>query len=136
MNRPDLSLPQEVEAAPACSMLLDCAGRKTVVASFRIRRDATLVTASGRQAEVDFERIVDEPLKGCQGPNHDDSHRETVPEACEANVTIDSAHRLSGGFASLTFRVQFADHDIRRMADYGACNTGNIAPQEADARLL
>lgn len=34
------------------------------------------------QAEVDLDRVVDEPLQGRQGTNHDDTGHQTLPHTC------------------------------------------------------
>lgn len=34
------------------------------------------------QAEVDLDRVVDEPLQGRQGTDHDDTGHQTLPHTC------------------------------------------------------
>lgn len=34
------------------------------------------------QAEVDLDGVVDEPLQGCQGTDHDDTGHQTLPHTC------------------------------------------------------
>lgn len=48
--------------------------------------------------------VVDKPLEGSQCADHDDPDRETVPEALEANVSVDSRHGFSAALASCFLR--------------------------------
>jgi hypothetical protein len=45
--------------------------------------------------EVDFERVVDEPLKRGQSTDHEDRGRQTVPQLTEADPTVYPADGLT-----------------------------------------
>lgn len=95
-----------------------------------------LVTTGGGQAKPDLEGIVDEPLEGREGSNHDDPGGQAIPKPREADVAVDPAHGFGGGLAGLAVGVELADHDVCRMRDDGTGDTGDVAAQETHAGLL
>ena len=50
------------------------------------------MTSGRRQTQPDLKRIVDEPLESGQSTDHDDSDGQSVPQAAEADVAVDSRH--------------------------------------------
>ena len=98
--------------------------------------DVCLVTTSGGQTKPDLEGIVDEPLEGCERPDHDDTSRQTIPKPREADVSVDPGHSFGSGLSSLSLGVEFADHDVRGVRDDSTGDAGNIPAQETDAGLL
>ncbi|CRK33352.1 hypothetical protein BN1708_001040 [Verticillium longisporum] len=70
-----------------------------------------------------------------QSANHDDAHWKTVPQPGEANIFVNAAQGTAKRFAGRTVGVQLADHDIGRVRDDGAEDTGQIATGKGDAGL-
>lgn len=110
------------------------------------------------------EESLHQPLEASQGTQHNNTHGKSVPEAGESDVAINARDRLHGTLTSckiwsahwtiswsgifgvrrfrerlialtLSVGVQLADHDISRMTDDGAENTGNVTTQEAHTSL-
>lgn len=77
-----------------------------------------------------------QPLHTRQRTDHKQPHRQSVPKPTEANIAIDPAHCLTNTFASLAVRIELTDHDICRVRDSRAANTGNVATEEGDTSLL
>lgn len=81
-----------------------------------------------------LERVVDTPLQGGKGTNHDDTGAETTPEASETDFGVDRADgRL--GLSSLERSVQLGNHGIGRVRDDGAEDTGNVTSDGRDTEL-
>lgn len=78
---------------------------------------------------------VDCPLKTSQSSNHNDTHRESVPESRKPNVLVDTAHRSTKSFTRSSIRIEFADHDIRRVGDDGAEDACEVATSKRYACL-
>lgn len=47
-----------------------------------------------------LEAVIDEPLERSQSTDHSNSNRETVPEAPEADIAVDSRHGLAAALTS------------------------------------
>ena len=62
--------------------------------------------------EIDFERVVNEPLEGSQSTNHEDADRKSVPQTSKANLAVYSADRLARSLTRLAVVVEFRHHDI------------------------
>lgn len=81
-------------------------------------------------AESDFDEIVDEPLGGGEGTDHDDPGAETLPESGKSEFLGD-VHRRS-----CLFLVQLGNYGVSGMRDDGAENTGNVTGGERDDELF
>jgi len=81
-------------------------------------------------AQGDLYTVVDEPLQSGQSTDHDDTGRQSVPHAAEAQG-LGHAH----GAGSLGL-VQLGDHHISGMGDHGAEHTGDVASGEGHDQLL
>ena len=92
-------------------------------------------TTRGREAHEDLKVVIDHPLETGEGTNHDNSDGQTVPEALEANLLVDSRGDGTHALTGLAVRVELADHDIGGVRDNGAENTGGITTDEGDAGL-
>src|SRR5690606_9926108 len=90
---------------------------------------------SGRQTHKDLERIVNQPLQTREGTNHDNPDWQSVPQTHESNVLVDSGHGTAERFSGLAVGIELADHDVGRMGDDGAENTGEITTSEGDGGL-
>jgi hypothetical protein len=65
--------------------------------------------------EVDFEQVVDEPLKRDQSTNqcdHEDTGRQTVPQPTEADPTVYPADGLTRAFAGFVVALELGHYDI------------------------
>jgi hypothetical protein len=71
-----------------------------------------LVSSCRRQAKRDLERVVDEPLERSKGTNHEDTDRQSVPQAAEANVAVDARNGCAGTLTCLAVAVELRHHDI------------------------
>lgn len=85
--------------------------------------------------KVNLKGVVDQPLEGGKGANHDNSHGQTVPQTLETNISIDSAQGLTSTLAGLAVRVEFTDHDICGVGNGGATNTCNVTTEERNTGL-
>ena len=70
-----------------------------------------------------------------QGNLHNIPNRQTVPETREPDVLVDTAHSSAEAFTSLAVGIELADHDIGRMGDDGAEDTGDVATRKRNAGL-
>ena len=61
--------------------------------------------------------------------------RKTVPKTRKSNILINPAHSRANGFARLPVGVELADHDIGRVRDDSAEDTGDVTTREGDAGL-
>lgn len=86
-------------------------------------------------AHEDLEVVVNHPLQSSESSNHDNSDRQPVPEASESDVFIDTAHRGTESLTGLTTGVELADHNVGRVRDNGAKNTGKIASGKRNSGL-
>lgn len=77
-----------------------------------------------------LEGVVDEPLKGSQGSDHDDSWTESSPESHEAELF----DKTSDG--SIRILVQLRDEGVRRMGDHGTEHSGDVSGDEGHCELL
>ncbi len=57
--------------------------------------------------------------------------RQTAPETSETNVLVDAAHSSAESLAGLSVGIELADHNIGRVRDDGAENTGDITTSES-----
>lgn len=80
--------------------------------------------------QSDLNTIIDEPLQGSECTDHNDTRRQTVPHAHEAQLLDDLAR---GGSLRL---VQLGDEHISRMRDDGTEHTGNVTSGKGDNQLL
>ena len=72
-----------------------------------------------------LEGIVDEPLEGGKGTDHDDTGSESSPESSEADLRVDGSD--SGlGLAGLDGGVELGNHGIGRVGDNSAEDTSNV----------
>lgn len=78
---------------------------------------------------------IDHPLESSKGTDHDDSHRQAVPEAAEANVLVYPADGTTEGLSWCAVGVELADHDIGRMRYDGAKDTSQVASGEGHSGL-
>lgn len=78
---------------------------------------------------------VDHPLETGQGTNHDDTDRQTVPEARESNVLVDPAHGRAKCLALRAICIELADHDVGRVGDDSAEDTCQVTADKRHARL-
>ena len=86
-------------------------------------------------AHVDLVGIVDHPLEPSEGTDHDDTDWKTIPETTKANVLVDAVHGSTDSFSGLTIGIELADHDIGRVRDDGAEDTGDVTSAERDGGL-
>lgn len=70
-----------------------------------------------------------------QSSDHDNSNRQAIPQALEANVLIDPTHGRSESLARLPIRIQLADHNIGGVRYNRAQDTGQITAGEGDRCL-
>lgn len=80
--------------------------------------------------QSDLDTIVDEPLQGSECTDHNDTRRQTVPHAHEAERLDDLA---SGSSLRL---VQLGHEHISWMRDDGTEHTGNVTSGKGDNQLL
>lgn len=78
---------------------------------------------------------VNHPLETSQGADHDNSHRQTVPQTSEANILVDTSHGGAETLTGLADRVKLADHDICGVRDDSTKNTGQVTSSEGDTGL-
>merc|ERR1711982_214255 len=82
------------------------------------------------QAESNLDSVIDEPLKGGQGSDHDNTRSKTGPEATEAQGVDSLAQGGAGGL------VQVGDQGVRRVGHDGAEHSGDVTGSEGDNELL
>ena len=83
-----------------------------------------------RQFEIDLDRVIDEPLQGSQGANHDDPGEQAFPHTLEPQ----SAENLEGRAAFLL--VQNGHDGIRRVGHHSAEDTSDVAGHKGHGQLL
>jgi hypothetical protein len=71
-------------------------------------------------------------LQTSQSSDHDDSDAQTIPETHETNTLVNPAHSGTGAFTSLSFRVEFRDHDVGGVGHGSAEDTGNVTSDKGD----
>lgn len=59
-----------------------------------------------------------------------------APSPARGGVSFAFASTGNGGRRTFAVRVELRDHDVGRVRDDGAANTGNVAAEEGDAGLL
>ena len=87
-------------------------------------------TSSG-QTNVDLEGIVDEPLEGSQGTNHEDTHAQTTPDTHGTELLEDLTNRRTSGVL-----VQLGDDRVGRVRDDSAEDTSDVTTDERDSELF
>merc|ERR1719189_1205680 len=82
------------------------------------------------QSQLDLHSVVDEPLEGSQGSNHDDSGTQSSPQSLESESlsSISNAGSLS--------LVHVADDGIGWVRHDGAEDSSDVAGSEGDHQLL
>ena len=108
----------------------------TVPLASSLYQNHSLVTSSGRESQRHLKRVIYEPLKCGQRSDHNYPHGEAIPKTRESNIAVDASDGLPSSFARFPVRVELRHHDIRGMRNDGTCNTGDIASQERNSRLL
>jgi hypothetical protein len=96
----------------------------------------TLMAASSRQPKPNLKAIKDTPLRTRQDTQHRNSNRQSVPKSCKPNPAIDARNSLSCALTSLTLRVELRNHNVGRVRDDGAADTGNNTSGERHTELL
>lgn len=88
-------------------------------------------STSGGQTDVDLEGIVDEPLEGSQGTDHEDTHAKTTPDTNGTHLSEDLTNRRTSGVL-----VQLGDDRVSRVRDDGAEDTSDVTTDERDTELF
>lgn len=88
-------------------------------------------STSGGQTNVHLEGIVDEPLEGSQGTDHEDTHAKTTPDANRTELLEDLTDRRTSGVL-----VQLGDNRVSRVRDDSAEDTSDVTSSEGDAELF
>lgn len=79
--------------------------------------------------ETDLEGVVDEPLEGGEGTDHNNTSSESSPESSESDLAVDGAD--SGlGLSGLEGSVELGNHGVGRVRDDGAEDTSNVTEDE------
>ncbi len=74
-------------------------------------------------------------MKASEGTDHQDSGKETSPQALEADLSVDSADLLTSGAFLLALGVQLGDDCVSRVRHDSAEDTSKISRGEGDAKL-
>ena len=77
------------------------------------------------EKRLTLERVVDEPLEGGQGTDHEDTGTESGPESTESDLRVDRADR-GLGLSGLEGSVQLGDHSVGGVRDDSAEDSGNV----------
>ena len=77
-----------------------------------------------------LDSVIDEPLEGGQGSDHDDTGSKTGPEATEAQGVDCLAEGGAGGL------VQVGDQGVRGVGHDGAEHSSDVFGREGDNELL
>jgi hypothetical protein len=88
-------------------------------------------STSGGQTDVDLEGIVDEPLEGSQGTDHEDTHAKTTPDTNGTHLSEELTNRRTSGVL-----VQLGDDRVSRVRDDGAEDTSDVTTDERDTELF
>lgn len=88
-------------------------------------------STGGGQTNVDLEGVVEEPLEGSQGTDHEDTHAKTTPDANRSHLSEDLANRRTSGVL-----VQLGDHRVGRVRDDSAEDTSDVTGGEGDTELF
>lgn len=88
-------------------------------------------STSGGQTNVHLEGVVEEPLEGSQGTDHEDTHAKTTPDANRSELLKDLTDRRTSGVL-----VQLGDHRVGRVRDDGAEDTSDVTSGEGDTELF
>lgn len=89
-----------------------------------------------RQLGIHLDQVVDEPLQGREGANHEDvrkeadARKEALPHVREPQSSQDAQSRAA------LLLVQHRHHRVGRMGHDGAEDAGDVAGHEGDAQLL
>lgn len=86
--------------------------------------------------KIHLPRIINQPLEGRQSANHSNPDSDAVPQPREADIAVNTTHSLARALAGLAVAVKLRHHDVRGMRDNGAADTGDVAAEERNARLL
>lgn len=87
-------------------------------------------TGSG-ETDGDLEGIVDEPLEGGEGTDHEDTETKSTPDTSGTELGEDGANTRG----SLVL-VELGDDGVGRVGDDGAENTSNVTGGGSDSELL
>ena len=82
------------------------------------------------KTEPDLDTVVDEPLGGSEGTDHDDPGHKSLPDAHEAELLQSLAGSRSLG------HVHLGDDSVGRVRDDGAEDTGNVTGSKSHHQLL
>lgn len=74
-------------------------------------------------------------MQPSQRTNHNNSHRQSVPQTDESRIAIIPRHGGAKGFAGLAVRVELGDKHVGRVRDHGAQDTGDVATDEGHGGL-
>lgn len=80
-------------------------------------------------------RTVYHPLQTCEGANHYDSDRESIPKSAKPNLLVDSSGSSSKRFTGLTICIELRDHDICRMRNDRAQDSCDVSTREGNGSL-
>jgi hypothetical protein len=96
----------------------------------------SLMTACSRQPKRHLKTVINQPLKRRQCPNHQNPNRQPIPQPRKPNIAINPSHRLACSLSRLSVRIEFGNHDVCRVRDDCAGDTGDVTAEEGDAGLL
>jgi len=82
------------------------------------------------QSEGDLDSIVDEPLGGSEGTNHDNTSKQSLPHAHEAEVLGDLSSRRTLGL------VELGNDGVSRVRDDGTEHTSDVTGSKGDHQLF
>ena len=86
--------------------------------------------------KINLERIINQPLKRRQRPNHRNPGRQPIPQSRKPNIPINPPNRLTRALPSLAISIQLAHHHIRRVRNNCTADPRDVAAQKGDSRLL
>lgn len=92
-------------------------------------------TSGCLKAYCGLESIVDPPLETSESTDHQDSGKETSPQALESDLSINSADFLPSGSLFFTLGVKLGDDSISGMRNDSAEDTSEISWSKSDAQL-
>lgn len=82
-----------------------------------------------RRGGTHLEGVVDEPLEGGEGTDHNNTGSKSSPESSESNLAVDGAD--SGlGLAGLEGSVELGNHGVGGVGDNGAEDTSNVTRED------
>lgn len=88
-------------------------------------------TTGAGEADGNLEGIVDEPLEGGEGTDHEDTETETTPDARGAELGEDGTNTRGG-----LILVELGDDGVSGVRDDGAEDTSDVTGGGSDGELL